>query len=157
MIMCTTPSYPRPATVATSHQISRRLCYGAWRKPPRRDSREPRNWKQASPPVLRPTIGMLGKPPFGGRSLSRGSRLPRSPDEAPLMPLSALVTSPTMCKRWSCRRWHYVDGLTRGQHLGTLGQHGAEVHGDLGAVSGEQQALDVLLAHPRHVEIALKG
>ena len=41
--------------------------------------------------------------------------------------------------------------------LGSLGQDGPEVHGDPGTVRGEQQALDVLRAHPRHVEVALEG
>lgn len=38
-----------------------------------------------------------------------------------------------------------------------LGQGGPEVYGDLSAARSEQEALDVLRAHVRHVEIALEG
>jgi hypothetical protein len=44
-----------------------------------------------------------------------------------------------------------------GFRLSSLGQHGPELHGDLGAVRCEQQALDVLRAHARHMEMTLEG
>jgi hypothetical protein len=55
------------------------------------------------------------------------------------------------------RRHDWIVSLTPGGRLCWLGQDGPEVHGDLGAVRGEQQALDILSAHARHVEITLEG